>query len=73
MSGRILKKDTELHFVIGLTGLATFGGLGVANMFDVSMRKESVIGIIVLVAAMQVSLLRMDQRAVEETDGHVQS
>lgn len=59
---RILKRGgDELHFVMGLTGLATFWGLGLANMFDVSLRKESVMGLIVLIAAMLVSLARMDE------------
>ena len=66
-SFRILKKGgDELHFVMGLTGLATFGGLGLANMFDVSLRKESVMGLIVLIAAMLVSLVRMDEAQAGE-------
>jgi O-antigen ligase len=57
---RVLKRDDELHFALGLTGMATFCGLGLANMFDISLRKESVMGLIVLVAAMVVSLERLD-------------
>lgn len=60
MSVRILRGKDELHFAVGLAGLATFGGLAMANLFDVTLRKESVGGLIVAVAAMLASMERMD-------------
>lgn len=63
-SWRVLRRDGELHFAVGMTGIVTFAGLGVANLFDVSLRKESICGVIVLVAAMVMSLRRMDESAV---------
>ena len=61
MAMRILRGQDELHFAVGLAGLATFGGLGLANLFDVTLRKESVGGLIVVVAAMLASLSRIDE------------
>jgi O-antigen ligase len=62
MSVAILRKNSELHFAVGLTGLITFAGLGISNLFDVTLRKESISGTIVLVAAMVVALHWMDRK-----------
>lgn len=62
MSAAFLKKDGELHFTLGLTGLATFGGLALSNLSDVTLRKESIAGTIVVVAAMLAALHRLDDR-----------
>lgn len=67
-SAGLLRRDTELHFAVGLAGLAVFGGLGVANLFDVTLRKESVAGLIVVTAAMVSSLRRLDGEG-EDPDG----
>ncbi len=64
----VIKRNSELHFSIGLTGVATFAGLGLANMFDVSLRKESVIGLIVLISAMLVSLNQLDKNEISTTE-----
>ena len=62
ISVAILRKNSELHFAVGLTGLITFAGLGISNLFDVTLRKESISGTIVLVAAMVVALHWMDRK-----------
>jgi putative inorganic carbon (hco3(-)) transporter len=61
LSGRILKREDELHFAVGLTGMVVFAGLGLANLFDVSLRKEPIAGLIVLTAAMVAAMAGMDE------------
>lgn len=53
----LAKKDDELSSVVGMLGLCTFLGLGFSNLFDVSLRKEPIIGMAVLVAAVVISQL----------------
>lgn len=73
MAAKILRGKDELHFAVGLAGLATFGGLALANLFDVTLRKESVSGLIVVVAAMLASLWRMDAKRIgEERNGSLE-
>ena len=52
----LAKRDDELSFVTGMFGLCTFVGLGFSNMFDVTLRKEPIIGMAVIVAALVISL-----------------
>lgn len=59
-SAALLRRGSELHFAAGLSGLTVFGGLAAANLFDVTLRKESVAGLIVVAAAMVAALKRMD-------------
>jgi O-antigen ligase len=67
---RILKGRSETHFAVGLTGLAVFAGLGIANLFDVPLRKEAVVGLIVLTAAMLASMPpRGEEDAVADPAG----
>jgi O-antigen ligase len=61
MSQAILRKDSELHFAVGLTGMVTFAGLALSNFFDVTLRKESISGTIVIVAAMVAALHWLDK------------
>jgi O-antigen ligase len=61
LSARILKGKSELHFAVGLTGMAVFAGLGLANLFDVTVRKEAVVGLIILTAAMLSSMSRLSE------------
>ncbi|HKP94543.1 MAG TPA: O-antigen ligase family protein [Fibrobacteria bacterium] len=69
MSWAILRKDNELQFAVGLTGLVTFAGLGIANLFDVTLRKESIAGTIVVVAAMVAGLFDLDLRGKPSGEG----
>lgn len=63
LSAFILKRDDELHFAVGAAGMVVFVGLGLANLFDVTWRKESVLGLIVLASAMLSALARLDEEA----------
>ncbi len=58
-SARILKGRSELHFAVGLTGMAVFAGFGFANLYDVGLRKEAIVGLIILTAAMLASMERL--------------
>ena len=60
LGGAAQARLPELHFAAGLSGLAVFGGFAAANLFDVTLRKESVAGLIVVAAAMVAALKRMD-------------
>jgi O-antigen ligase len=62
LSARILKRNDELHFAVGLAGMAVFAGIGIANLLDVTWRKESVIGLIVLMAAMLAAISQWDEK-----------
>ena len=42
----------ELDYVLGAFGFCTFIGLGFSNLFDATIRKEPILGMMVLVAAM---------------------
>ncbi|MEO7424570.1 MAG: hypothetical protein ABI036_05235, partial [Fibrobacteria bacterium] len=61
LSARIMKRDDELHFAVGLTGMVVFAGLGLANLFDVTLRKEAIAGLVILTAAMLGSMSNLDQ------------
>lgn len=50
-------RDDELSFITGMLGLCTFIGLGFSNLFDVTLRKDPIIGVVVIVAALVVSQL----------------
>jgi putative inorganic carbon (hco3(-)) transporter len=66
-AARILKGQSETHFAVGLAGMAVFAGLAIANLFDVPLRKEAVVGLIVLTAAMLASMpARAEDTAVAD-------
>ena len=63
MSARVLAGPGELHFAVGLAGMAVFAGLGLANLFDVTLRKEPVAGLVVLMAAMLAARVQVPEAA----------
>lgn len=57
-SFRLLRRGDEIGFVAGGTGLVVVIGLGCANLFDLTLRKEPVLGTATLVAAVVMALTR---------------
>ena len=57
MSWRLLRRGDETGFVAGGTGLVAVIGLGCANLFDLTLRKEPLLGTVTLVAAMVTALV----------------
>lgn len=53
---RLALRDDELSFAVGAIGLCVFLGGGVSNLFDLTIRKEPIIGVVVLVGSMVVAL-----------------
>lgn len=58
MSWRLLVRGDETGFVVGGTGLVVVIGLGCANLFDLTLRKEPLLGTVTLVAAIVTALAR---------------
>lgn len=58
LSWRLLWRGDETGFVAGGTGLVVVLGLGCANLFDLTLRKEPLLGTVTLVAAVVVALSR---------------
>jgi O-antigen ligase len=55
---RLLRDRREIAFVTGAIGVTTFLSTLVFNLFDIGARKEPVLGMLVLVAAMVMSFER---------------
>ena len=49
---RLLREPLEPAFVAGLVGLCALFALGFSNLFDLTMRKEPLVGMLTLVAAL---------------------
>ena len=60
-SWRLMRRGGEDAWVAGVFGLGTFGSLALMNLFDVSLRKEPIVGLVTLTAAL---VLSMEARAV---------
>ena len=61
LSWRLLWRGDEIGFVAGGTGLVVVVGLGCANFFDLTLRKEPLLGTVTLVAAVVMALERRTQ------------
>lgn len=55
-SYELTKKDAELSKIVGLLGLCAYIGLGFSNFFDVTLRKDPIIGMVVVVSAMVMAM-----------------
>jgi O-antigen ligase len=62
---RLVGAEGEACFVAGALGLCALGALGFANMLDVTMRKEPLVGMLTLIAAIIVSAPSWSDEAVE--------
>jgi hypothetical protein len=54
-----------------MAGLMVFVGLGMANLFDVTLRKESIAGLVVVTAAMLESLRHLNAPNAERLSQNV--
>jgi putative inorganic carbon (hco3(-)) transporter len=71
ISWNLLHEKGELHFAVGMAGLMVFVGLGMANLFDVTLRKESIAGLVVVTAAMLESLRHLNAPNAERLSQNV--
>jgi O-antigen ligase len=61
ISWRLLWRGDETGFIAGGAGLVVVIGLGCANLFDLTLRKEPLLGTVTLVAAVVITLGRRTQ------------
>ncbi len=70
---QLLKKPTETAFVIGAIGVCTSISLGFSNLFDLTLRKDPLIGMTVVISSLVLSLYTQkadplpDQRQITPT------
>jgi O-antigen ligase len=62
MSWRLVRCGDEIGFVAGGAGLVVVIGLGCANQFDLTLRKEPLLGTVTLVAAVVAALVQGGER-----------
>jgi O-antigen ligase len=62
---RLLRRRGEAMFVAGVTGLVAIVGIGCANLLDVTLRKEPIVGLVTIIAGLLVAMEGWDRDAVE--------
>ncbi|HYV85005.1 MAG TPA: O-antigen ligase family protein [Patescibacteria group bacterium] len=64
-SWRLMRRPEEAMFVAGVVGLVAIAGVGCANLLDVTLRKEPIVGLVTIVAGLVVAMESWDRDAVE--------
>ena len=64
-SWRLMWRPEEAMFVAGVVGLVAIAGVGCANLLDVTLRKEPIVGLVTIVAGLVVAMESWDRDAVE--------
>jgi O-antigen ligase len=62
---RLVRRHEEAMFVAGVTGLVAIVGVGCANLLDVTLRKEPIVGLVTIIAGLVVAMEGWDRDAVE--------